>query len=103
MRHILIAPNAFKNSLFAQATAEAIQRGLLNSNLDCTCECFPIGDGGDGTGELIMQKCNGERFEAKVKDPLGREITAAYGIINNGDACLIEMADASGSRLLKTK
>ncbi|CAN5761343.1 glycerate 3-kinase [soil metagenome] len=102
MLHILIAPNAFKNSLSAQAAAEAIQRGLLNSKLDCTCECFPIGDGGDGTGELIMQKCKGERFEATVNDPLGREITAAYGIINNGDACLIEMADASGLRLLKT-
>ncbi|MEO6232427.1 MAG: glycerate kinase [Ferruginibacter sp.] len=101
MLHILIAPNAFKNSLSAQAAAEAIQRGLHNSKLDCTCECFPVGDGGDGTGELIMQKCNGERYEATVKDPIGRDITAAYGIINSGDACVIEMADASGLRLLK--
>ncbi len=102
MRQILIAPNAFKNSLSAQAVAEAIQRGLLNSKLVCTCTCFPVADGGDGTGELIMQKCNGVRYEAIVKDPIGRDIKAAYGIINNGDACLIEMAGASGLRLLKT-
>ena len=46
MLHILIAPNAF-NSLNAADAADAIRLGLLNSNLDCTCECFPIGDGGD--------------------------------------------------------
>ncbi|MGI8634407.1 MAG: glycerate kinase, partial [Segetibacter sp.] len=48
--HILIAPNAFKNSLNAEEVADAIREGLMQSKLDCTCECFPIGDGGDGTG-----------------------------------------------------
>ncbi len=102
MPHILIAPNAFKNSLNAADAAEAIRLGLLNSRLDCTCECFPIGDGGDGTGELIMKKCNGLSFPQKVKDPLGRNIITSYGLINDGKTCIIEMADASGIRLLKT-
>ena len=102
MPHILIAPNAFKNSLDAASAAAAIRQGLLNSKLDCTCECFPIGDGGDGTGELIMKKYNGINFPEKVLDPLGRIITASYGLINDDNDCIIEMADASGIRLLKT-
>jgi glycerate 2-kinase len=100
--HILIAPNAFKNSLDAAAVAAAINEGLQQSNLHCTTHCFPVGDGGDGTGELIIQHCDGTIIPAKVMDPLGRKITSLFGLIDNGKTAVIEMADASGLRLLKT-
>jgi glycerate kinase len=99
--YILIAPNAFKHSLNAEDAAIAIREGLLQSNLNCQCECFPIGDGGDGTGELIIKKCKGVLTATKVTDPLGRKIDAAFGLIHKGDTAVIEMADASGIRLLK--
>ncbi|HEY0244032.1 MAG TPA: glycerate kinase [Mucilaginibacter sp.] len=99
--HILIAPNAFKNSLTAIEAAEAIQQGLHNSKLDCTSECFPIADGGDGTGDLILKKRNGTIVKASVNDPLGRPITASFGLIDNGKTAIIEMANAAGLRLLK--
>lgn len=99
--HILIAPNAFKNSLDAAAVATAINEGLQRSNLDCTTHCFPVGDGGDGTGVLIIKHCNGTIIPAEVNDPLGRKITSSFGLIDNGKTAVIEMADASGLRLLK--
>ncbi len=99
--HILIAPNAFKNSLSAADAAKAIAEGLQQSRLKCTSECFAIGDGGDGTGELLIKKCNGKIVNAEVHDPLGRKITASFGLIDNGKTAIIEMADASGLRLLK--
>jgi glycerate kinase len=99
--HILIAPNAFKNSLTATEAADAIQKGLNSSQLNCTSECFPIADGGDGTGELILRKCNGVLVDVAVNDPLGRKINASFGLIDNGKTAVIEMANASGLRLLK--
>jgi glycerate 2-kinase len=99
--HILISPNAFKHSLNAEDAALAIQEGLIESKLDCTCECFPIGDGGDGTGELIIKKCGGSLVNAEVHDALGRKIHASFGLIDEGATAIIEMADASGIRLLK--
>ncbi len=99
--HILIAPNAFKNSLDATAAAEAIKQGLRQSKLPCTCECFPVGDGGDGTAALLIQKCGGRIVSAEVHDPLGRKIRAGFGLIDNGRTAVIEMADASGLRLLR--
>jgi glycerate kinase len=99
--HILIAPNAFKNSMTAQAAAEAIREGLDQSSLNCTTECFPIADGGDGTAELIISKLKGTVIPVKVNDPLGRSIDASFGLIDNGLTAVIEMADASGLRLLK--
>lgn len=104
---ILIAPNAFKNSLTAQAAALAIRTGLEQSRLDCTCECFPIADGGDGTGDLLMERFGGKSVETPVQDPLGKPITASFGLIDvpatagqPSPTAIIELASASGLRLL---
>ncbi len=99
--HILISPNAFKNSLDAMSAARAIEKGLQQSLLTCTTTCFPIGDGGDGTGALLTQLCAGIFIDATVHDPLGRKIDAHFGLIDDGQTAVIEMADASGLRLIK--
>ncbi|MFT4152775.1 glycerate kinase [Parafilimonas sp.] len=100
--NILITPNAFKNSLDATAVAKAIGEGLQQSKLQCVIEYFPIGDGGDGTAALIIQKQNGNIVHAEVHDALGRKINTAYGLIDNDKTAVIELADASGIKLLKT-
>ncbi|MES2810734.1 MAG: glycerate kinase [Bacteroidota bacterium] len=99
--NILIAPNAFKNSLDAQSVAEAIAAGLQESGLDCNYQLFPVGDGGDGTGALLINHLQGQWVSAPAHDALGRKITAGFGLIDNGQTAVIEMADASGIRLLK--
>lgn len=101
--HILIAPNSFKHSLDASDVALAIEKGFLQSKLDCTCECFPIGDGGDGTGTLIIDKFGGEVIKTTVHDALGRTIDASFGLIDGGKTAIIEMANASGIRLLQSE
>lgn len=98
--YILIAPNAFKNCLSATEVAEAIYEGLKRSSLSFTAECFPIGDGGDGTAALIIQKLKGKTVSCEVNDPLGRKITSSFGLIEEGKTAVIEMADASGIRWL---
>ena len=98
---VVIATNAFKNALPALQAANAIKEGLLSSFPQCSVSCFPIGDGGDGTASLIIDYCKGNRTEVKVHDPLGRPIMASYGLTDNNKTAVIEMADASGLRLLK--
>ncbi|CAN5594081.1 glycerate kinase [soil metagenome] len=98
---IVIAPNAFKNSLTASEAATAIEKGLQQSKLDCETICFPVGDGGDGTAALLINHLNGERITVMVHDPLGRMIESSFGLADNGKTAIIEMADASGLRLLK--
>jgi glycerate kinase len=97
--HILIAPNAFKNSLHAGEAAEAIMTGLQKSGLSCTISCFPVADGGDGTGTLLIQQLKGKTIESNVHDPLGKNIKAIYGWLEDQTA-IIELANASGLRLL---
>ena len=98
--HILIAPNAFKHSVDATAAAEALGLGLEQSRLSGSYECFPIGDGGDGTGSLIVRQLQGRLIRCRVHDPLGRLIDASFGWIDERRLAIVEMADASGLRLL---
>lgn len=99
--HILICPNAFKNSIDATAAAKAIEEGIQQSHLQCTTACIPVGDGGDGTGQLLTAFSNGVYIDELVHDPLGRKIKAKFGLIDNEETAVIEMASASGLRLLK--
>jgi glycerate kinase len=101
--HILIAPNAFKNSLSAKDASEAIRQGLLRSGLSCSLSCFPIGDGGDGTASLIVESLGGFFDEETAHDPLGREIKTSIGFIDHGMSAVIEMADVSGIKLLRSR
>jgi glycerate kinase len=100
---ILVAPNAFKNSLAAADVAEAIRAGLEESKLPCTVDCFPVGDGGDGTAELILGYYNGNTISATVHDPLMRKISSSFGLMEEGKTAVIEMANASGLRLLRSE
>src|ERR1022692_4043629 len=53
--HILIAPNAFKNALSASDASECIREGLTKSKLKFISTVFPVADGGDGTGALLIE------------------------------------------------
>ena len=99
--HILIAPNAFKNSLDATKVAEAINNGLRKSKLSCTTTCFPVADGGDGTAGLLIDHLDGQLIHTIVNDPLKRKITSSFGWIEKDKTAIIELATASGFRLLK--
>lgn len=99
--HILIAPNAYKNSLTASQAAQAIQNGLAKSKLKSTFECFPIGDGGDGTTALLIANNKAKTIYTTVQDPLGRKIETSFGFIENSKTAIIELASASGIGLLQ--
>ena len=97
---ILISPNAFKNCLDANAAAMAILQGLQESKLSFTYQLLPVGDGGDGTGALIIQQCGGSMVPAIVKDPLMRNIQTSFGWMEYQQTAVIEMAAASGLHCL---
>jgi glycerate kinase len=98
---IVIAPNAFKGSLKAGETAQSIATGLKQSPLSCTLKLMPVADGGDGTAHLISKKMSAKLVKALVHDPLGKKIFASYGWVNKTRTAIIELADASGLRLIK--
>jgi glycerate kinase len=98
---ILIAPDKFKGSLTAQEVCDAISEGLLQEFPDVDCISFPLADGGEGTLEILTHHSRGTFVSAKVHDPLFRQIDATYGISSDGNTAFIDIASASGLRLLQ--
>lgn len=97
--NILVAPGAFKHSLSASQAAEHIARGLARSGLDASITCLPIADGGNGTLDAFLMS-GGRRISVAAIDPLGRPIQADYGLLDDGETAVIEMALASGLELV---
>jgi glycerate kinase len=97
---ILVAPNAFKESLSAMEAAEAIAFGIQKVLPSALVRQIPIADGGDGTLEAIVAGTRGRILKARVIGPLGARITAEYGITGDGKTAVIEMSRASGLALV---
>jgi len=98
---IAIAPDSFKGTLTALDAAECIERGLRRELRNIAVRKIPMADGGEGTVRAIVDATNGHLKRAKVHDPLGRPISAGYGVTGNGRLAVIEMAAASGLVLLQ--
>ncbi|OCS84624.1 glycerate kinase [Caryophanon tenue] len=98
---ILISPDAFKGSLTAMEAAIAIEQGVHAWDDTIETVKLPVADGGEGTMTALVEATNGRYVSVIVADPLGRLISAQYGVLGNGTTCVIEMAVASGLTLLQ--
>jgi glycerate 2-kinase len=94
---VLVAPDSFKGTLRATEVAAALARGLDAAGWPV--DLCPIADGGEGTMEVLLTALGGETGAAPVHDPLGREITAGFGVLDDG-AAIVEIAQASGLALV---
>jgi glycerate kinase len=101
---ILLCPNAFKGSLTASDAARAMAEGVARAGAYETV-CLPLADGGDGTLETLVEATGGSLHTVVVRDPLGRPVRAAWGRLGGvrSDTAVIEMAQASGLRLLRSE
>jgi glycerate kinase len=98
---ILIAPDKFKGSLTAQEVCDSIEAGILSVKPESDIIKLPLADGGEGFSEAIIGKKISEKVEITVNDPLNRWKSAHYFIVENNLA-IIEMANASGLKLLNS-
>jgi len=93
---IIIAPNAFKETLSAVEVADCIEQGIRKIWPETTIEKFPLADGGDGTVNALVSAMGGKIIVRKVTGPLGRKVTAESGLLGNEMTAVVEMASASG-------
>jgi glycerate 2-kinase len=98
---VLIAPDKFKGTLSAREVADGIASGLREVLPNAKIEIAPMADGGEGTAEVISQALSASWVKCKAHDPLGREIDARYGWIENQKLSVMEMSEAAGMRRLQ--
>ena len=100
---IVIAPDKFKSSLTGMEFCQAVEEGIhaVNPNVDILK--LPLADGGDGTIEVVNYYLKGEVVEVNVSNPFFEPIKAYYLYARDSRTAFIEMAEASGLKLLKRK
>lgn len=101
VKKIVIAADSFKGSITSQRFAEVCAEAIESVMPQCETVEIALGDGGEGTVEALTATWGGRIVEIQVEDPLGRTVTARYGVSADGQTAVMEMAQASGLPLLE--
>jgi len=96
----LVAPDKFKGSLTAEEVTSAIAKGIALYDPSAVVIPFPLADGGDGTARILTLHNHGRMIRVTVNNPVFEQVEAEYGISGDGRTAFMEMASASGLRLL---
>ena len=90
---VVVAPAPFKGALGPAGAAAAIAMGVRLAGHEAIE--VPVADGGEGTMSALVAAAAGRVIDAPARDPLGRPITAGFGLLPDGTA-VVELAQASG-------
>lgn len=97
---IVIAPDSFKESMEAMEVCHSIEKGFRKVFPSAAYIKIPIGDGGEGTVQALIDAADGQMIHLSVTGPLGNEVDGFYGLSGDGQTAFIEMAAASGLQLV---
>lgn len=98
---VVVAIDSLKGSLSSVLAGNTIKDAILNVMPDSNVVVKPLADGGEGTTEALVDGMGGKLVNISVTGPLGDKILSSYGIVENKNLAIIEMASASGITLVK--
>lgn len=94
---ILIAPDAFKGTLRADAAADAIAAGIASVRPNARLTLLPLADGGDGT-VAALAAAGFDRRPVITRGPTG--VPTVADTAHRGPVAVVELASACGIALL---
>ena len=98
----VLAPDSFKESMTAEQACQAMQRGIQKIFADAHFIHVPMADGGEGTVDALVSCLNGQMIDCEVTGPLAtQKVKTYFGLIEDGQTAVIEMAKANGIHLLE--
>jgi len=100
---IILAPDKFKGSLTGLEFCDAVAAGIKRVHPQVDIVQLPLADGGDGTIDVANFYLNGEYIKVIVHNPLFKQTEAHYLFAGTTKTAFIEMAEASGLKLLKSE
>ena len=96
---IIVAPDSYKECLSAREVAAVMAAAARERWPGAEVVEIPLADGGEGTLDALAGPMKARLEAVPVRDPLGREVTAQLGIVDN--TALVEVSQACGLQLLK--
>ncbi|VAV84289.1 Glycerate kinase [hydrothermal vent metagenome] len=99
----VLAPDKFKDSLTGLEFCNAVAEGILKVIPEAEIIKLPLADGGDGTLEVANFYLKGDVINVRVNNPIFQLVSATYLYAGDSQTAYIEMAEASGLKLLGIK
>lgn len=96
----VIAMDSFKGSMSSLEAGYAAREGLLRVCCEAEAVVKPLADGGEGTTQALVEGLGGRYVQVRVTGPMGRPVTARYGILADERTAVLEIAEAVGLTLV---
>ena len=97
---ILLAPDSFKGSATSSEVVSAMEEGIKRIIPDVEIMKAPLSDGGEGMSMILTEKLNGIIKRVEVTGPLGEKIKSYYGLIEDGNTAVMDVASVIGLPLV---
>jgi glycerate kinase len=98
---IVLAPDKFKNSLTGMTFCDVVEASIKTKHTGVEIVKLPLADGGDGTIDVVDYYLKGDIIHIEVNNPFFQKIKGSYLYSESSKTAFVEMAEASGVKLLK--
>ncbi|GAA4048433.1 glycerate kinase [Streptomyces shaanxiensis] len=100
LTRVVVAPSGFKESLSAQAAADAIADGVRRVLPDAVLDLIPLVDGGEGTAAALAAATGGRLVALPATGPVGERIGTHFALLGSQATAVVEMAAVAGLSLV---
>lgn len=100
MKKVLLIPDSFKGTMSSAEICSIMEERIHTYYPSAEVVSIPVADGGEGSVDSFLSAMNGEKVWVKVKGPYMEEVQAFYGLVDNGETAVIEMAACAGLPLV---
>lgn len=100
MEKVLLIPDSFKGTMSSTEICQIMSKAIKEHYPQAKTVPIPVADGGEGSVDAFLTAVGGEKVLLNVKGPYLEPVTAFYGLLDNGETAVIEMAAAAGLPLV---
>jgi glycerate kinase len=86
---VVIAPDSYKESLWAAEAASALAEGVLAACPSAVIDVCPMADGGEGTAAAMLAALGGEWVRADVYNALGSQVRARLAMLGEPHSAVL--------------
>lgn len=103
MKKLVLIPDSFKGTMSSADICAIMEREIFKHYPDAEIVSIPVADGGEGSVDCFLQALNGQKVFAEAQNPFDERIESFYGLIDNGNTAVIEMAACAGLPLIEDR
>ena len=103
MKKVVLIPDSFKGTLSSTQICQILGEKVTEHFPGCQVISIPVADGGEGSVDCFLTALGGEKVKVTVKNPYFEDMESFYGLIDQGNTAVIEMASCAGLPLVEDR